>query len=89
MHTPKHGSWLNVAEPELGVLTRQCLDRRISCRDELSREAEAWDERRNRRQVGIEWQFTTEDARIKLRAYPKTPAARSVIQAQAKWMSPR
>jgi hypothetical protein len=72
VHTPKHGSWLNVAEPELSVLTRQCLDRRIPCRDEVSREAQAWDERRNARQVGIEWQFTTEDARIKLRhLYPK------------------
>lgn len=72
VHTPKHGSWLNVAEPELSVLTRQCLGRRISCRDEVAREAEAWDERRNARQVEIEWQFTTEDARIKLRhIYPK------------------
>jgi hypothetical protein len=72
VHTPKHGSWLNVAEPELSVLTRQCLDRRISNRQAVAREAEAWDERRNARQVGIEWQFTTEDARIKLRhLYPK------------------
>jgi hypothetical protein len=61
-----------VAEPELSVLTRQCLDRRISGRDEVAREAAAWDERRNARQVGIEWQFTTEDARIKLKhIYPK------------------
>jgi hypothetical protein len=72
VYTPKHGSWLNVAEPELSVLTRQCLDRRISCRDEVAHEAEAWDERRNARQVGIEWHFTTEDARIKLKhLYPK------------------
>jgi hypothetical protein len=72
VHTPKHGSWLNVAEPELSVLTRQCLDRRISRRDEVASESAAWDERRNARQVGIEWQFTTEDARIKLRdLYPK------------------
>lgn len=72
VHPPKHGSWLNVAEPELSVLTRQGLDRRICCRDEVSREAEAWDKRRNMRQVSIEWQFTTEDARIKLRhLYPK------------------
>ena len=72
VHTPKHGSWLNVAEPELSVLTRQCLDRRISSRPEVAREAAAWDERRNTRQVGIEWQFTTEDARIKLKhLYPK------------------
>lgn len=73
--TPKHGSWRNVAELELSVLTRQCLDRRIPCRAEVSREAEAWDERRNTRQVGIDWQFTTEDARIKLRhLYPKIKA---------------
>jgi hypothetical protein len=71
-HTPKHGSWLNVAEPELSVLSRQCLDRRIACRDEVASESEAWDERRNALQVGIEWQFTTEDARIKLKhLYPK------------------
>jgi len=72
VHTPKHGSWLNVAEPELSVLSRQCLDRRIACRDEVARESAAWDARRNARQVGIEWQFTTEDARIKLKhLYPK------------------
>ena len=72
VHTPKHGSWLNVAEPELSVLTRQCLDRRISRRDELASEAQAGNERRNARQVGIDWQFTTQDARIKLRhLYPK------------------
>ncbi len=71
VHPPKHGSWLNVAEPELSVLTRQCLDRRISCREEVASASTAWDERRNARQVGIEWQFTTEDARIKLRhLYP-------------------
>ncbi len=53
------------------MLTRQCLDRRISCREEVASESTAWDERRNARQVGIEWQFTTEDARIKVRhLYP-------------------
>jgi DDE superfamily endonuclease len=72
VHTPKHGSWLNVAEPELSVLDRQCLDRRIAARPEVTAEAEAWRARRNARQVGIEWHFTTEDARIKLRhLYPK------------------
>jgi hypothetical protein len=72
VHAPKHGSWLNVAEPELSVLTRQCLGRRIACREEVASESTAWYERRNARQVGIEWQFTTEDARIKLRRlYPK------------------
>jgi hypothetical protein len=72
VHTPKHGSWLNVAEPGLSVLTRQCLGRRIARREEVASESTAWYERRNARQVGIEWQFTTEDARIKLRRlYPK------------------
>jgi hypothetical protein len=72
VYTPKHGSWLNVAEPELAVLSRQCLDRRIAAQGEVADEAVAWGERRNARQVGIEWQFTTEAARIKLRhLYPK------------------
>src|SRR5438270_11933731 len=70
-HTPKHGSWLNVAEIELSVLTRQCLDRRIETREELEREVAAWEEERNERGVEIQWRFTTADARIKLRRlYP-------------------
>jgi hypothetical protein len=70
-HTPKHGSWLNMAEIELSVLARQCLDRRIETREELEREVEAWEEERNERQVGVRWRFTTADARIKLRhLYP-------------------
>ena len=72
-HTPKHGSWLNMAEIELSVLSRQCLDRRIESAEDLRREVEAWEEDRNERMVGIEWQFTTGDARIKLhRLYPST-----------------
>jgi hypothetical protein len=66
-HTPKHGSWLNMAEIELSVLARQCLGRRIETREELEREVEAWEEERNERQVGVKWRFTTADARIKLR----------------------
>ena len=66
-YTPKHGSWLNVAEIELSVLARQCLDRRIETREELEREVEAWEEDRNERGVEVSWQFTTADARIKLR----------------------
>ena len=66
-HTPKHGSWLNVAEIELSVLSRQCLDRRIESTDELWKELEAWEVERNDRQVGVNWRFTTADARIKLR----------------------
>ena len=70
-HTPKHGSWLNVAEIELSVLSRQCLDRRIESVDELREELEPWYEERNDRAVGVKWRFTTADARIKLRRlYP-------------------
>ena len=70
-HTPKHGSWLNVAEIELSVLTRQCLDRRIESVEELLRELEPWEVERNDRAVGVNWRFTTADARIKLRRlYP-------------------
>ena len=72
VHTPKHGSWLNVAESELSVLTRQCLDRRIPDRRTVAAEAHAWNAERNARQVGVDWQFTTADARVKLkRLYPK------------------
>ncbi len=71
-YTPKHGSWLNIAEIELSVLTQQCLDRRIPDLPTLERETHAWQQRRNTRQKGVDWQFTTEDARIKLkRLYPK------------------
>lgn len=70
-YTPKHGSWLNMAEIELSVLARQCLDRRIADVGTLQREVEAWELDRNERQVGVKWQFTTRDARIKLRhLYP-------------------
>jgi hypothetical protein len=72
-HTPKHGSWLNVAESERSVSARQCLDRRIESAEELRREVAAWEEDRNERGVGVKWQFTTADARIKLRRlYPTT-----------------
>jgi len=70
-HTPKHGSWLNMAEIELSVLARQCLARRIETREEMEREVAAWEEDRNERGVEIRWRFTTADARIKLpRLYP-------------------
>jgi hypothetical protein len=70
-YTPKHGSWLNVAEIELSVLNRQCLNRRIESGDELRREVGAWEEARNEQQVEVRWQFTTADARVKLRRlYP-------------------
>ena len=65
-HTPKHGSWLNMAEIELSVLSRQCLDRRIESAAFLQDEVAAWEGARNERQVEVKWQFTTADARIKL-----------------------
>jgi hypothetical protein len=71
VHTPRHGSWLNIAEIELSALSRQCLSRRIADREELKREIAAWEGERNQCQVGVDWRFTTEDARIKLkRLYP-------------------
>jgi len=70
-HTPKHGSWLNIAEIELSALTRQCLDRRISDLDVLNTELAAWQAATNADQRQVDWQFTTDDARIKLRhLYP-------------------
>src|SRR5262245_33201628 len=70
-HTPKHGSWLNMAEIELSVLSRQCLDRRIETRGELRHEVSQWERPRNERGGGIRSEFTTADARIKLRRlYP-------------------
>jgi transposase len=70
-YTPKHGSWLNMAEIEFSVLTRQCLDRRIPDGDTLCRETSAWESDRNTNATKVNWQFTTEDARIKLeRLYP-------------------
>ena len=72
VHTPKHGSWLNVAESELSALTRQSLGRRIDTQGEVAAEGSAWKERRNEKQSGVAWHFTTEDARIKLEhLYPK------------------
>ena len=72
IHTPKHGSWLNMAEIELSVLTRQCLSRRMGDAVELKREVTAWENNRNQSQTGVDWQFTAHDARIKLqRLYQK------------------
>lgn len=70
-YTPKHGSWLNMAETELSVMTKQCLDRRIADVATLRREIAAWERQRNKARSKINWQFTTHDARIKLRKlYP-------------------
>lgn len=71
-YTPEHGSWLNIAEIELSVLHRQCLDRRIADSAALEREIAAWQEARNAVQATINWQFTSADARVKLRRlYPR------------------
>lgn len=70
-HTPKHGSWLNMAEIELSILSRQCLDRRIPDFSILTAEVDAWQEQRNQEKTWIDWRFTTADARVKLhRLYP-------------------
>jgi DDE superfamily endonuclease len=70
-YTPEHGSWLNVAECELSVLARQCLARRMPDKSSIISEVMAWQQKRNAAQVTIQWQFTTADARIKLRRlYP-------------------
>jgi hypothetical protein len=71
-YTPKHASWLNMVEIEIGVLRGQCLDRRIGERDRLEAEIAAWEKKRNESGARIKWMFTTERARVKLaRAYPQ------------------
>jgi transposase len=70
-YTPKHGSWLNMAEIELGILIRQCLSRRIADKVTLASEVKAWQNDRNAKVVNVDWRFTTADARIKLKyLYP-------------------
>ena len=70
-YTPKHGSWLDLAESELGVLASQCLDRRIPDKQKLIDEVAAWVEKRNQIHAVADWHFTTDDARIKLKSlYP-------------------
>jgi transposase len=79
-YTPKHGSWLNMAETELSVLSRQCLDRRIATKQFLEREVCAWNRERNTSAIAVDWQFTTDDARIKLkRLYPVIVASKEDI----------
>lgn len=67
IHTPKHGSWLNIAESEMNVLIRQCLDRRIDTIEEMRSETEAWNRRRDNAPSHIDWQFTSVDVRVKLK----------------------
>ena len=70
-YTPKHGSWLNMAEIEIGVLIRQCLSRRIPDKSTLEKEVQAWQKDRNAKVVKVDWRFTTADTRIKLKhLYP-------------------
>ena len=72
-YTPKHGSWLNIAEIEFSVLRRQCLSRRIPDQETLKREVQAWQNRRNQQCSTVHWRFTTQDARIKLKKlYPSS-----------------
>lgn len=72
IHTPRHGSWLNIAECELSVLSRQCLGRRIADVTTIRRQVQPWSAQRNTHQTGVDWQFTTANARTKLkRLYPK------------------
>jgi hypothetical protein len=74
-YTPKHGSWLNMAEIELSALVRQCLDRRIPDKERMIQEVKAWQDQRNSEVVKVHWQFTTADARVKLKSlYPKIEA---------------
>ena len=74
-YTPKHGSWLNIAEIELSILSRQCLDRRIGDADTFTQEIAAWEQERNHLTGKVNWQFSTADARVKLkRLYPSITA---------------
>ena len=71
-YTPKHGSWLNMAELEIGVMSRQCLGRRIATMDKMAGEVQAWVTQRNNQKTTVHWQFTTADARVKLQhLYPR------------------
>ncbi len=71
-HTPKHGSWLNIAEIELSILSQQCLNARIPDIETLRRETKAWEQARNENQKTVDWRFTTDEARIKLKQlYPQ------------------
>jgi transposase len=72
-YTPKHGSWLNMAEIDLSILQRQCLDRRVPDEQTLKQEVAAWEERRNGQKATIDWRFSLDDARTRLRRlYPST-----------------
>jgi hypothetical protein len=88
-HTPKHGSWLNMAEIELSVLARQCLDQRLPDHATLTREVAAWEAPRNGTQATMDWRFTTADARIKLKhLYPVTTLLTADLDQAAPSASP-
>ena len=81
-YTPTHGSWLNMAEIELSVLARQCLADRMPSIQEVQEQVQAWQQQRNHAQATINWRFTSEDARIKLkRLYPSLKEPRPSIEA--------
>ena len=91
-YTPKHGSWLDLAKSELGVLASQCLDRRIADKQILAREVAAWQDHRNKRHAKADWQFTTANARVKLkRLYPQFEyrATRTSVAAHTRAISAR
>ena len=76
-YVPKHASWLNMVEIEIGVLRSQCLDRRIATKKQLASEIAAWEQQRNAAGARIKWMFTTEKARVKMgRAYPEPASTR-------------
>lgn len=74
VHTPRNGSWLNMAEMELSILSRQCINRRFDSASEMDQQISAWQTERNEKQLGANWRFTTSDARIKLKSLYPVPA---------------
>jgi DDE superfamily endonuclease len=74
VHTPRNGSWLNMAEMELSILSRQCINRRFESASQMDQHIEAWQIDRNKKKLGANWRFTTPDARIKLKSLYPVPA---------------
>ena len=84
-YTPKHGSWLNMAEVELSIMQRQCLNRRIADEAMLKREVAAWEQQRNKAKETIDWRFSITDAREKLKRLYPTNSLRAVCSSLCKW----
>jgi hypothetical protein len=82
LREPQHGSWLNMAESELGVLASQCLDRRIADKQILAHEVNAWQDHRNKHHAKANWQFKTADARVKLKRSGSTRSQESKVLAR-------